>query len=367
MERVAKEVQQLDRTLCPALGDMKEFYVRLNSGVSQGEFPQNKANSFRNRLPDPIRLTEPGWKVGLASLHVPKAPPRLKVNDPFLFRFKWDLEYDPSVGLVTTNEVKFHAQEMTQRRNYIQTGMDLMNAVRQVYYKKLEDQTVSDLKLYTTEDEGTENERDLLFYMVMEKNDNDPEGYIIDNSRTFTGDTKRYASLTIGKQLAMDMGWLERKFLHGRLKYVLGPNLRKDFPTDEIPTAIDLKIAQANGDETFFKVDLEGLHLSSFCNWVFTNLNEAFARAYGYPQRPLFVHSNAAQSSMVGDEWTDLLRDVSYSLPQRGYQFHDIQYLPVRTPIMDILDVQVKEENGTLVDFADKGNTVVTLHFKHGW
>ena len=52
---------------------MSDFYVSLPSHSSKNEFPENKANSFKIRLPNPICLEGHGWKVGLFSIAMPDA------------------------------------------------------------------------------------------------------------------------------------------------------------------------------------------------------------------------------------------------------------------------------------------------------
>ena len=52
---------------------MSDFYVSLPSHSSKNEFPDNKSNSFKIRLPNPIRLEGNGWKVGLCSIAMPDA------------------------------------------------------------------------------------------------------------------------------------------------------------------------------------------------------------------------------------------------------------------------------------------------------
>jgi len=42
-----------------------------------------------------------------------------------------------------------------------------------------------------------------------------------------------------------------------------------------------------------------------------------------------------------------------------------ILYLPVRTAVLDIVETEVSEEDGQLVDFAS-GVMTITLHFKKG-
>ena len=52
---------------------MSDFYITLPSNSSKNEFTENKANSFKIRLPNPIRLEGYGWKVGLFSIDMPDA------------------------------------------------------------------------------------------------------------------------------------------------------------------------------------------------------------------------------------------------------------------------------------------------------
>lgn len=51
----------------------ESFYVTLPSHSSKNEFPNNTANHFKIRLPQPLRLEGQGWKVGLSSIALPDA------------------------------------------------------------------------------------------------------------------------------------------------------------------------------------------------------------------------------------------------------------------------------------------------------
>ena len=50
-------------------------------------------------------------------------------------------------------------------------------------------------------------------------------------------------------------------------------------------------------------------------------------------------------------------------IPPRCYKPVHIQYKPVRSNLMDIIETQVAENDGRLVDFVSDV-TSVTLHFK---
>ena len=49
------------------------FYVTLPSHANRHEFPNNQANSFKIRLPQPLQLTGGSWQVGLSAISLPDA------------------------------------------------------------------------------------------------------------------------------------------------------------------------------------------------------------------------------------------------------------------------------------------------------
>ena len=156
------------------------------------------------------------------------------------------------------------------------------------------------------------------------------------------------------------MGWIEEP-TSGTFR--LGPNLWQEFRSDTIPTPSDVQ--DANKQPTFWKVDSWYLVLSMTCNWRFVNLNEKFRPSTEFaPTRPLHVYCNVGTSSMVGNRVTDLLREIKYH-PQNTTHFEPIhiQYLPVRNELVEIIETQMAEINGDLVQFGE-GHTILTLHFK---
>ena len=149
----------------------------------------------------------------------------------------------------------------------------------------------------------------------------------------------------------------------GQPGYVLGPNLRKEFPNNIVPKAIDLVKPINNGDEIFYKIDPDVLHMSCFINWVFMDLDWSFERAFGSNHCPMCLYSGTSQSMVVGNQVTNLLWEVPYS-EKWYFEPNQIQYLPVHSDSLDIIETQVGEVDGKLVEFSP-GVTSETLHFKH--
>ena len=342
---------------------MKEFYVQVMSNASVAEFPTNQPNSFKNRLPNPMELREPGWKVGVSGLSLPVAIRKPNLTKPLLFRIGWIELVDPKYSIYTDVSV---VETLEHDLPYMpRSGTEFMNTIRDRYLWWLGDQTVQDLQLFKKKrdpDDPTE-----LLYMVMNRAENGQ--CVIDNTKTCTtiqiNGKPRYPKMSIGIELAKKMKWIKMGTLHnGQPGYVLGPNLSKEFPEDVVPSARDLIIAQTNGDEIFYKIDEDALHLSAYINWVFMDLDRSYEQAFGSNNRSLYVYSNVGQSMVAGNQVTDLLKHVPYSPESVDLQPEHILYLPVRTTNVDIIEVQVSENEGALVNF-ESGVTSITLHFKH--
>jgi len=93
------------------------------------------------------------------------------------------------------------------------------------------------------------------------------------------------------------------------------------------------------------------------------DLDRSYEEAFGHGRRSLFVYSNVGRSMVTGNQVTDLLKQVRYDPEVIDLQPRHILYLPVRTTFLDIIETQVLENDGQLVDFAS-GVTTITLHFK---
>jgi len=339
-----------------------DFYVQLMSNASTNEFPDNKANSFKNRLPNPLQLRESGWKVGISDLSFPSAVRKIGLKDSLLFEIWWidmvnaDRNIYTQVSLVTRGDLEF-----TPR-----TGTEFLNMIRDRYMWRLRDRTDVDVSMYKKKskaDDPTE-----LLYTVMHRVENGE--CVLDNSRTcislLINGKRVYPQMSIGIELAKKMKWVKMgKLQNGQPGYVLGPNLRKEFPTEVVPTATDLIIGQNDGNELFYKIDPDTLHLSCFINWVFADLDRSYEEAFGHHRRSLFVYSNVGQSMVTGNQVTDMLKQVRYDPDVVDLQPRHILYLPVRTTFLDIVETQVSENDGQLVNFAS-GVTTITLHFQKG-
>jgi len=215
-----------------------DFYVQLMSNASTSELPDNKANSFKNRLPNPLQLRESGWKVGISDLSFPSAVRKMDLKDSILFEIWWIEMVDPARNIYTNvaGVTREGDLELTPR-----TGTELLNMIRDRYMWRMSLRASVDATMYKKKskpDDPTE-----LLYTVKHRAENGE--CVIDNSRTCTtldiNGKRVFPQMSIGIELAKKMKWVKMGTLdNGQKGYVLGPNLRNEYPKEVVPTALDL-------------------------------------------------------------------------------------------------------------------------------
>jgi len=80
--------------------------------------------------------------------------------------------------------------------------------------------------------------------------------------------------------------------------------------------------------------------------------------------RPVHLYCNVGESSIVGTQITNFLRDLPYKDERIRWEPKHVQYHRVRGDTVEIVEVQVAETNGNLMTLNPAGETQVTLHFQ---
>ena len=336
---------------------MSDFYITLPSHSSKDEYPKNTANSFKIRLPHPIRLEGSGWKVGLMSIALPDAqvPVIISHNEGANLFTAWWIRVEGSTH--TRGIANFDNNDLKQV--FANTdGIGLMKSMIAFFEQR---------RIYANNGPkfgakyATSGGKKTYLQFKWEGDE-----LVIDNKDVvLTLEVGGRPGIQIHEELAKRMGWIRR---HEVSKdWVLGPNIQQEFYTATIPTLGSLAdVHDPFGNPKFWVVDSRHLQLSVFCNWRFLNINKAFEAVVGASSRSVFVYSDVGVSGVVGNQVTDLLREVNYHRQGKGTQYFEplhIQYIPVRKDVIDIIETEVSETGGDLVNFGD-GNTIVTLHFK---
>jgi len=199
------------------------FFVTLPSHSSLKEFPDNKANAFKVRLPEPLRLMGDNWQVGLSSISLP----------------------DTDVNLSHLAEPE---EQIFGETCYIMLGSQRINKSFNLRFNILKEYgwPISDgisfmkgILKWTDKRFQEENWRSYGFY-YLDNNKNtcldwtwQGEDLYLDNSKvarwryTQTGVQQYSPFVAFNLKVCLKMGWFEKKSDGG---YKLGPNLLMSFP-----------------------------------------------------------------------------------------------------------------------------------------
>ena len=342
------------------MSEKDSFYVSLPSTRSRGEFPTNKANDFKVRLPHPLRLRTGEWEVGLATASLPDAavvlPDFADPPDEHLFSMTWKA-FDTS-GVERSFSAHYDKSDMTFLTTSGITGITFMQSVVNFFHnKRVGFKSSETYKGYKFYDDNVNLDR-TYYHFKWECNCTE---LVTDNADTTQ---RRHPTFKINTFLAKKMGWIAR---HPQGYDILGPNIRMEHFRDLVPNPSDAHADVHDGvTSKFWEYSGNMTMFSNQCNWRFLNLNSAFFNLLSFPAKSLFVYSDVSVSSVVGNQITDLLREVHFKREGKGITYFEpihVQYKDLRNTEVDVIHIQVAEDTGALYPF-DTGTTAITLHFR---
>jgi len=365
---------------------MSDFYITVPSNSSLQEFPNNKNNSFKIRLPKTVRL-EGDWRVALASISMPdpknEFPSWMKENLPLIYNC-W---YHSKKANMSNRKKLAASFTIADIKDHVDlsrmSGTEFMRSVVYWFRKKYIEKDLDDDKTtgYTT---GSGVNRH--FYPIFQFEGDD---LVIDSSNVELHDfgwsdyfysSYKSPSIFIHKQLGLDMGWFEEvSNSNAQFRVKPGPNLIMELRGNGIPSPDDMRISYGPNarnnvyDRYMFEPRIQGsnelsnyVRLSLSVNWRFINLNNAFKSVFGKTARSVYVYSDIGGSSIVGDQITDFIREVEYKKEGKGTHYFEpahLQYIPLRKDLLDIIEIQLAESSGGLANFG-AGVSTVAFHLK---
>ena len=160
------------------------------------------------------------------------------------------------------------------------------------------------------------------------------------------------------------MGWLKET---SPGNYVLGPKLRQELFTDLVPDLENMthdlggehKLGNGKDKPVFLDGGSRSFDSEYHLQLAFHECRPSVWSCGGNS----FANSDVAGSSVVGNEVTELLREVNFLCKREGVQYFEplpIQYIPLSKQVLDIIETQDARD---LARFGE-GNTIITLHFK---
>ena len=338
---------------------MSDFYLTLPSHSSKTEFPNNKSNHFKIRLPHPKKLEGSGWKVGLTAISLPDSHCRVPVfteGQYPLFKMGWSRTKGQRLSMTYKD---YKPEDVLLNFDAVD-GVGFMKSMVNFFEQnRISNNGVDDQSTFGWNFADKNGKRRYIKFKW------EGDELVTDNENTLK--VAALPLLMIRKDLAQKMKWVVEKEDGTRH---LGPNLQQELFAEKVPDlnapGVFEDVQKPDKTGVFWTLKGEHYQFSYYCNWRFINLNAAFQAIVGATSRSLFVYSDVGGSGVVGNQVTDLLREVNFIRRGFGIQYFEplhIQYIPVRKDLIDIIETQVAETTGELVDFGE-GNTIVTLHFK---
>ena len=281
------------------------------------EFPDNQAWHFKVRLPKRLEFRGAHWKVALSSATLPDTTEnivdRLGYGDldiPDSEKFsKAELEcHELSYTYTVFLEPSMPRSKLTKKTSELWLTVISVFNVMQAQVSAQLNRSIDFLV-------NPQNKKPLFPKIYTEKKI-DTIDLVWDNTNLWINeDSPVQPILFLRTDLALKMGFL----LARGSTYFLGSNL--------VPMTIGGKVTDdilytfrdsISNEIVFFMVDGKYLKLSPAFSWRFTNLNMAYDKLQGAPSLTLLVYSDVGESSIVGGQITNLLREVPYKRKERG-------------------------------------------------
>ena len=110
------------------------------------------------------------------------------------------------------------------------------------------------------------------------------------------------------------------------------------------------------------------MELHNQVNWEIIGLDSGwFEQAFSSKYRVVRILSNICDSSVVGDDRTNVLGEAKVdAVMAEGQQYYEpahLRYVPLRDRELDVIEIILDDLNGNIVDLGI-GITSVVLHFK---
>ena len=371
------------------------------------EFPQNKNNSFRMRIPNGLRLEGKGWHVALMSLTLPNQTQFVTGHGNTIVRVDFSAfafkNFNAStkkftavdhVRLVNTNVEKSDIGSVTDGPSFwnnVVRALAFYIDETVTNYRKTHDvyifvkQTMCPTFTWDGED------------LVLHKRGRDASNNNVHTPSIFSSfDIALEVAVQWGLvQQSSDGTWEAGPNLHVSLygggdkitasdpprtaglglagvESMLGPTYRVDFRND-MPLRGGRITSVATGSNRFQLLwhytagSAQWIRLSGLVEWRFINLNKTFNALHKHPSNAVMVYSNLQQATIVGEKTVQLLREIVVNRSaEDGHSYAEpkqLQWIPVASNSMDIAEVQIADVNGPLLSLPP-GKSLITVAFQ---
>ena len=349
------------------------IYVTLPSNGGGKEFETTNTNAlYKVQLPKRLRLKHEQWEVALASISLPTME---AVQRNILKKFPGPTKVGFQSGLLayeekdalpnrTTNPTKVVAvQGMVTMDQVMKGGVkdDYSFVCNLVVQMQMRLNVARQTKIQALKRGGKS-----VFNPRWRHKDGEMDGQPYEQTLVLGVDdlriTGNYPNPYIYTALHWDLA-IALGLVQGQSDATPGPSATVTFRSEDHqkPASWSMFFWYQGLTETFAE-------LKSNVDWQIRGLTGGwFKKAFANPSRTLCIYSNANASSMVGNQVSDVLREVNFDSTQEGQQYFEPkhrQYLPVRQQEYEVMEVALDDLSGVPVQLGP-GMTSVVLHFRH--
>lgn len=372
------------------------------------EFPNNKNNSYRMRIPNGLQLRGDGWHVALLSLTLPN-----RTSHQFASGHEKSIvrtHYTSFAFKHPNSDSKYTAVDLLQFDNYVYEA-DIAMARDGVGFWKNVIRTMNHDMDATIVNYREKNNVHVFTKKTMFPTFTwDGEDLVINKrGRDISSEVVRlpalYSTFDIALEVAAQWGlvqqddngkWVAGPNLQivpfdgsdkitaddpprtssvtppGNIKSFLGPTYRFEFRYDMPFVHGDITAVQAGSTRyqliwKFTEGSYQWIRLSGMVEWRLINLQQTYNDIHKHPNQSVMVYTNLQRSTIVGEKTVQLLREIVVSgSNEEGHSYAEpkhLQWIPVASNHMDIAEVQLADVNGALLSLPP-GKSLVTVAFQ---
>ena len=331
-----------------------DFYMTLPSNGGGTEFnPTNDNTRYKVRLPNRLVLKEQDWEVALVSLSFPI---RDHHKHHMLSNFPRGTVVTKVYGRATfvTNrnaldEQPVHADVKIEDITDPDTRTDVtpVKNIQKAVLKTIQDDSTLKGARWGNESNTQKGFQSFVF--------TSQDSLINDGTDTIPNSP--YIHIDILGRLGQHLGIIDRLLNEGKNSrhYESG----RDVNTNTGPAGFR-QIEYINSTPY--------IELYGSVNWEIIGLdNGCFEQAFSSKFRVVRILSNICDSSVVGDDRTNVLGEAKVdAVMAEGQQYYEpthLRYVPLRERELDVIEIILDDLNGSIVDLG-VGITSVVLHFK---
>ena len=367
------------------------FYLTLPSNGYDTIYRENTPGRFKAKLVKTISLPGKEWEVALSRITFQSNVNYEKLTDmDFMCGLVLDMKHMEDKNDFPISDKEYFLSgsvmkyEFTKGMPAPRNGVDFWNRMLGLLNYNLHSRIVNGMKNYITQDKDFQTKRPRWPVFHWQDAGGDYRLFMdnsgIDASYRSGIENQFYIHLDIAKAFKLVIP-KNGSAKAGDKGYQLSSLVSAEHFRDPASTTVEFQGVHRfwtiiDAKEVGFKPEGVAsnslfLRLQASVNWYIYGLGYTYHSPM-YQKRPLYMYTDLVQTQIMGRSETDLLSEVEYDGSAQGdilknsYEPQNLQFIPVRKNVFDIIEIGISEADGTQTEFVGNSHqsTVVTLCFR---